>query len=211
MNANTFCLECGYPSYLVTGSNPPRYAHDLPNGTNYSQHKALFPQCWNNAKVKTAKDNCACGGSKSGHDSHCSKSATAATLENGKWDSVYAQCKEFLAHPGEPSTKPIEWCVGIIDDLRAIESRNAELRRNYQTLLDDAVEMRCEKSRLRIEFEKAPAPHAGNRMMVRCTRIKNDAIVAQCWVEEHRIQPYSPTGVDRIIQVLKLREADHEQ
>lgn len=47
----TFCEECGYPAYKVSGST--RYAHDFPQGIRYSQHKVLHPGCWNNAKVST--------------------------------------------------------------------------------------------------------------------------------------------------------------
>jgi hypothetical protein len=38
-----------------------------------------------------------------------------------KWRDVYRQCSEFLAHPGEPSTKPIEWCVSLIEELALLE------------------------------------------------------------------------------------------
>lgn len=45
----TFCEECGFPAYKVSGST--RYAHDLPQGIRYSQHKALHPGCWDNVRV----------------------------------------------------------------------------------------------------------------------------------------------------------------
>lgn len=38
-----------------------------------------------------------------------------------KWSDVHSQCLEFLAHPGEPSTKPIEWCVSLIEELALLE------------------------------------------------------------------------------------------
>ena len=40
-----------------------------------------------------------------------------------KWRDVYRQCNEFLAHPGEPSTKPIEWCVSLIEECAMLKAQ----------------------------------------------------------------------------------------
>ncbi len=42
-----------------------------------------------------------------------------------KWKEVRRQCAEFLEYPGTPSTKPIEWCIQIIDDLACAEAQFA--------------------------------------------------------------------------------------
>lgn len=45
-----------------------------------------------------------------------------------RWAEVHRQCTEFLAYPGEPSTKPIEWCVQLTKELSKAEAENARLK-----------------------------------------------------------------------------------
>lgn len=39
-----------------------------------------------------------------------------------KWSDVCDQCSKFLLNPGEPSTKPIEWCIQLIEELRDLQT-----------------------------------------------------------------------------------------
>lgn len=59
---------------------------------------------------------------------------------------VHQQCLDFLRHPGEPSSKPIEWCVQLIERIGRVEQERNQLRAtrledgltiaNQRTLLD---------------------------------------------------------------------------
>ena len=55
------------------------------------------------------------------------------------------------------------------------------------------------------EFIMLPAPHVGNRLMVRCTR-RTDSGEVHSWVEPHRLTSTSPTGPDCIIRNLRKEE-----
>ena len=71
-----------------------------------------------------------------------------------RWRGVYRQCVEFLAHPGEPSTKPIEWCISILEELAAAEGHVNEL----ETERDEALE------------GQQSAGKEGRRMIIRLRR-----------------------------------------
>ena len=68
-----------------------------------------------------------------------------------RWAEVHRQCVEFLEHPGEPSTKPVEWCVQIIEELSQAEALN---RKQANKLLDANIAWadKCEEvGRLKAE------------------------------------------------------------
>jgi len=55
----------------------------------------------------------------------------------------------------------------------------------------------------RTEFTLERAKHAGDQWMVHAVRYVELAIVAESWVELHRLQPYSPTGIHAIMALLR--------
>ncbi len=56
--------------------------------------------------------------------------------EDDKWSEVYHQCSQFLLNPGEPSTKPIEWCIQLIEELRDMQDSLAAAKGGWIDVLD---------------------------------------------------------------------------
>ena len=106
--------------------------------------------------------------------SHC----TSSKCRSRKWNAG------LLIAIGEELDKlsPFERAPGETD---------ASLRESFQ------------KNWSRTEFVMERAQHADGRWMVHAVRYVNQTIVADGWFELHRLQPYSPTGVDAIIVLLR--------
>ena len=99
-----------------------------------------------------------------------------------RWAEVHRQCVEFLEHPGEPSTKPVEWCVQIIEELsqaKALNHKQANKLLDANIAWADKCEevgrLKAENARLRealndcMMWLSAFAQGTGNRETVQST------------------------------------------
>ena len=86
-----------------------------------------------------------------------------------KWQDVYQQCNEFLAHPGVPSTTPIRWCISLIEENAALVSDNFLIASQANRMNDEIIALKS-------QVERLAAPVSDDEWRIRATYRKNESL-----------------------------------